>query len=78
MSTKSNITFVRKQTPVGRQNVVIPKPRMKIVSRAAPTVLKPKIQITQNIQLVSGSSARQMGQNLKRKRNDDVYMMDIH
>lgn len=78
MSTKSNITFVRKQNPpVVRQNVVIPKPRMKIVSRAAPTVLKPKINITQNIQLVSGSSFMGL-KSLKRKRNDDVYMMDIH
>lgn len=77
MSTKSNISFVRKQNPtVARQNVTIAKPTMKIASGSAPTVLKPKIQITQNIQLGPGSSAMQMGESLKRKREDDVDMMD--
>lgn len=84
MSTKSNISFIRKQAPgIARQNVSIPKPTMKISGSPSPgqpqakTVLKPKIQITQNVQIgpppssVQGNMAM-MGENsLKRKREDD-------
>lgn len=88
MQTKSNISFIRKQTPgMVRQNVTIPKPTMKISGSPVPfqqqpkTVLKPKIQITQNVQIApppsSAASSMMMGENsLKRKREDDDVMMN--
>lgn len=88
MTTKSNISFIRKQTPaIARQNVSIPKPTMKISGSPAPvqqqtkTVLKPKIQITQNVQIAPPPSSvsnnvEMMGENsLKRKREDEPDMM---
>ncbi|XP_066154047.1 transcription initiation factor TFIID subunit 9 [Euwallacea fornicatus] len=81
MTSKSNISFVRKQNPpVLRQNVTIGKPGVKISGNPVPTVLKPKIQITQNVQLVpppgpSGSTMQGMEIGLKRKREDDSDMI---
>lgn len=83
MSTKPNISFIRKQTPgIARQNVTIPKPTMKICGNPVPTILKPKIQITQNVSLTPQPSSSPGGimhlseNSLKRKREDDVEMMN--
>ncbi|XP_050308926.1 transcription initiation factor TFIID subunit 9 [Anthonomus grandis grandis] len=79
MANKSNISFIRKQAPIGRQNVTIPKPTMKISSSPMTTVVKPKIQITQNVQIAAPSipSSMQVDLNsLKRKREDDSDLMN--
>ncbi|KAL1502332.1 hypothetical protein ABEB36_007488 [Hypothenemus hampei] len=78
MSAKSNISFIRKQTPaVARQNVSIPKPTMKISGSPVSNIIKPKIQITQNVQIAAPTSSSaggmQLGENnLKRKREEEL------
>lgn len=84
ITTKTNVEFLRKQTPgIARQKVTIPKPTMKISGGPIPqqtkTILKPKIQITQNMHLsmTQNTSGSNLGDNpLKRKRDDEVELMN--
>ncbi|CAG9767487.1 unnamed protein product [Ceutorhynchus assimilis] len=72
MTPKSNVSFIRKQSPaVARQNMTIPKPTMKISGAPMTNVVKPKIQITPNVQMVQSPGGMQMEHTLKRKREDD-------
>nr|CAI5817546.1 unnamed protein product [Callosobruchus analis] len=69
LTPKTNVSFLKRTTPmIGKQTVAVPKPMTKITNpnmgpggHFQKTVLKPKIQITQNVQIapantVSGGS----------------------
>lgn len=94
INTKPNMTFIKRTNPVGvvKQTVAIPKPIAKVAQNPVQghgqqtiqqntiqkTVLKPKIQITQNIQIAEGNNTpgsitpMEVDNNsLKRKREDD-------
>ncbi|KAG5898081.1 hypothetical protein JTB14_001785 [Gonioctena quinquepunctata] len=73
LTPKSNISFLKRTTtPVSKQTVTIPKPITKINTQPQKTVLKPKIQITQNVQLAPANNGMEVDSNtLKRKREDE-------
>ncbi|KAJ8969463.1 hypothetical protein NQ317_015278 [Molorchus minor] len=74
LTSKSNISFLKRANPgVSKQTVTIPKPVTKIATLAQKTVLKPKIQITQNVQLTPASNGMDFENNsLKRKREEEL------
>ncbi|XP_030766159.1 transcription initiation factor TFIID subunit 9 [Sitophilus oryzae] len=81
ITSKSNVGFIRKPAPgIVRQSVTIPKPTMKISGNPIPqtkTILKPKIQISQNVHISIPQSTTSMGENsLKRKREEDTEIMN--
>ncbi|CAG9856161.1 unnamed protein product [Phyllotreta striolata] len=74
LTPKANINFIKR--PAGgmaKQTVTIPKPVTKVISTPQKTVLKPKIEIMQNMQ-ISNEMDFEMG-SLKRKREDDSDQM---
>ncbi|XP_023014033.1 transcription initiation factor TFIID subunit 9-like [Leptinotarsa decemlineata] len=72
LTPKSNISFLKRtNTPVSKQTVSIPKPVTKINTQSQKTVLKPKIQITQNVQLAPANGMEIDPNSLKRKREDE-------
>lgn len=71
LTPKSNISFLRRaNTGINKQTVSIPKPVTKIASQPQKTIPKPKIQITQNVQLVPANNGVDES-GLKRKRKDE-------
>lgn len=74
LTTKSNVNFIKRTSSMGisKQTVTVPKPITKVSTnlnlQPQKTVLKPKIQITQNI---NNSSPMEIDGSLKRKRQDD-------
>lgn len=74
LTPKSNVNFIKRTSSVGisKQTVTIPKPITKISANTnmqpQKTILKPKIQITQNTQM---STSMEIENSLKRKRPDD-------
>ncbi|KAJ8970434.1 hypothetical protein NQ314_001229 [Rhamnusium bicolor] len=76
LTPKSNISFLKRATTgVTKQTVTVPKPVTKISTQPQKTVLKPKIQITQNVQLAPASNGMEFENNsLKRKREDEQEM----
>lgn len=81
MTNKSNISFVKRTSaPVAKQTVTIPKPVTKISTQpqVQKTIFKPKIQITQNVQLNPGIKTEmdfESSNPLKRKREDESDMV---
>ncbi|CAH1973972.1 unnamed protein product [Acanthoscelides obtectus] len=95
LTPKTNVSFLKRTSPmIGKQTVSIPKPMTKIsnpnmvLGAGSPgqfqkTVLKPKIQITQNVQIAPANTGMG-GSNiniveydsnlLKRKREDEPEM----
>ncbi|XP_022908387.1 transcription initiation factor TFIID subunit 9 [Onthophagus taurus] len=80
VATKQNINFIKRTNAIGinKQTVTIPKPITKISTNVGgmqpqKTVLKPKIQITQNINVTNLESPMDIdsGNGGKRKRIDD-------
>lgn len=82
MTSKSNISFLKRTSaPVTKQTVTIPKPVTKISSQpqVQKTIFKPKIQITQNVQLnpsVNNGMDFESINSLKRKREESDMMLD--
>ncbi|VEN35809.1 unnamed protein product [Callosobruchus maculatus] len=94
LTPKTNVSFLKRTTPIiGKQTVTVPKPMTKISNpnmgpgsggpggHFQKTVLKPKIQITQNVQIapaISGGSNVNIvefeSNSLKRKREDEPEM----
>lgn len=71
LTPKSNIGFLKRTNPgITKQNVTIHKPVSKIITQPQKTIFKPKIHITQNVQLTS-NDAMEFDNNLKRKREDE-------
>lgn len=77
MTPKSNVSFLKRTSAsVNKQTVTIPKPVTKISTQpqVQKTIFKPKIQITQNVQLAPGvNNGMDFESNnpLKRKREDE-------
>lgn len=82
LATKPGLSYIKRSNPMGVTKAVsVPKPITKITSTAnmqpQKTVLKPKIQIQQNVQLSTGMSsssgdvAMEIESSLKRKREDE-------
>ncbi|KAF2879153.1 hypothetical protein ILUMI_27005 [Ignelater luminosus] len=76
--TKPTVSYIKRTTasPGNKQTVTIPKPVTNITSQHQKTILKPKIQIQQNVQVVTSSlnSVIPMdidSNSLKRKREDE-------
>lgn len=80
IGAKPGLSYIKRTNPTGvtKQAVTVPKPITKIAtpgSQHQKTILKPKIQITQNIQIASPansneSTAMEIDNNLKRKREE--------
>lgn len=85
LTPKSNLNFLKRtNASITKQTVTIPKPITKISHQqqlqsqaTQKTVLKPKIQITQNVQLAPANSNGMEfeSSSLKRKREDDSDML---
>lgn len=80
LATKPGLSYIKRTNPIGatKQAVTVPKPITKIASgQPQKTVLKTKIQITQNVSLQPSSISNEPEQmdvdsvSLKRKREDD-------
>ncbi|KAJ8922372.1 hypothetical protein NQ315_004315 [Exocentrus adspersus] len=73
LTSKSNISFLKRANPnVTKQTVTIPKAVTKIATQQPQkTILKPKIQITQNVQLIPANNSMEVDNSLKRKREDE-------
>lgn len=82
LATKPGLSYIKRTNPLGvtKQAISVPKPVTKIsaTSNLQPqkTILKPKIQIQQNVQISSpasnsGEIAMEVENSLKRKREDD-------
>lgn len=80
LATKPGLSYMKRNNPLGvsKQAVSVPKPITKITTSNLPpqkTVLKPKIQIQQNVQIApsisTGEVAMEIESSLKRKREDD-------
>ncbi|XP_018569790.1 transcription initiation factor TFIID subunit 9 [Anoplophora glabripennis] len=72
LTPKSNISFLRRaNTGINKQTVTIPKPVTKIATQPQKTIAKPKIQITQNVQIVPANNGMEGETSLKRKREDE-------
>lgn len=73
VTPKSNISFLRRTTTgISKQTVTIPKPVTKIATQPQKTIPKPKIQITQNVQIVPANNGVEGESGLKRKRQDEA------
>ncbi|XP_019878633.1 transcription initiation factor TFIID subunit 9 [Aethina tumida] len=82
LTAKPNINYIKRAgvINVNKQTVTIPKVVPKItttIQQQPKTVLKHKIQIQQNIGLTSanGGQLMEVDNNLKRKRDDDMELM---
>lgn len=81
MTPKSSISFLKRTSaPVAKQTVTIPKPVTKISTppQMQKTIFKPKIQITQNVQLTPGINNGmdfESSNSLKRKREDEAELL---
>lgn len=76
LATKPGLSYIKRASTMGgagKQAVNIPKPVTKISSSGQQkTVLKPKIQIQQNVQVApAGETAMEVDGSLKRKREDE-------
>lgn len=81
LSTKPGLSYIKRSNPIGatKQAVTVPKPVTKITSGLPQkTVIKPKIQIQQSVQIPSPSPSNNSGDipmevenSLKRKREDE-------
>lgn len=84
LATKPGLSYIKRTNPLGvtKQAVTVPKPITKIATSSSlqpqKTVLKPKIQIQQNLQMASPSGSNNSGEipmevenSLKRKREDE-------
>lgn len=75
MTPKSSISFLKRTSgAVSKQTVTIPKPVTKISQpQGQKTIFKPKIQITQNVQLTPSNNGMdyETSNSFKRKREDD-------
>lgn len=80
LATKPGLSYIKRTNPMGvtKQAVSVPKPVTKITTashlQSQKTVLKPKIQIQQNVQVSSshsGDIAMEVENSFKRKREDD-------
>ncbi|KAK4877424.1 hypothetical protein RN001_009930 [Aquatica leii] len=76
--TKPTVSYIKRMNtaPLTKQTVTIPKPITNIANQQK-TILKPKIQIQQNLQMVSSNSTAMEIDNsgMKRKRDDDDLNM---
>uniref|UniRef100_A0A6P7GJ45 Transcription initiation factor TFIID subunit 9-like n=1 Tax=Diabrotica virgifera virgifera TaxID=50390 RepID=A0A6P7GJ45_DIAVI len=82
MTPKANINFLKRTTPtISKQTVTIPKPITKVITtqpQLQKTLLKPKIEITQNVQIAPPIKTEMDFDTsgiLKRKREDDSEPM---
>lgn len=80
LATKPGLSYIKRTNPLGvtKQAVSVPKPVTKITTasnlQSQKTILKPKIQIQQNVQVTpshSGEIAMEVENSFKRKREDD-------
>jgi len=82
--TKPTVSYIKRTnaSPVTKQTVTIPKPITNIANQQK-TILKPKIQIQQNVQVISSVhntlTAMEVDNNggLKRKREDEDMNMNM-
>ncbi|XP_056630579.1 transcription initiation factor TFIID subunit 9 [Diorhabda sublineata] len=83
ITPKTNIQFLKRSTPtIAKQTVTIPKAVTKVITnQPQKTILKPKIEITQNLQLTPSNNSNEMDfeilGSLKRKREDEHEPMQM-
>ncbi|CAH1113329.1 unnamed protein product [Psylliodes chrysocephalus] len=80
LTPKTNINFLKRPTVgITKQTVTIPKPVTKVISsQPQKTLLKPKIEIVQNVQISPGHDDMDFEPgSLKRKREDESEPMHM-